>query len=856
MTVPAIGFDALRMCRPRPQPVKPATKNVGFRQHTDVSQAQFARNSNGTDHMRTKAQAVVIGGGVIGCSILYHLAKLGWSDVVLLERDELTSGSTWHAAANIHGLHDSTNISRLQHYTMNLYKDLEAETGQSCGVFQPGSLYLAQTEARAQQLRLQEAKAKLYGMNFHEISRDEAERLHPLVDFDGIRCIMYEPDGGNVDPSGVTAAYAAGARARGAEIHRFTPVTATEPRPGGGWIVRTPKGDIETDWVINAAGLWAREVASLAGIKLPLQPTEHQYFVTETIAEIKGLDRRLPSVADRDGEYYLRQEGQGLLIGAYERDVRLWAEKGTPLDFAHELFPDDLERIEDNMMRAIDRVPSVGTAGIKRVINGPMIWSPDSNVLMGPVPEHPGYFACCGIIPGFSQSGGMGLMAAQWVIEGEMQYDMFPWDVARYGDWADEAFTRARVRDQYAHRFAIHFPGEERAAGRPMRMRPAYQMQKDMGAKFGLNYGWEHPAFFDENVEDSAGFTRQPWWDVVGREARALRETGGIIDISNFAKYRVSGPGAEDWLNAVFANNMPREVGRSCLTPLISKRGGIAGDATVTRSGVDEFHIISSGMAERYHKRFFDAMPLPEGTSFTSLTQDMCGFNVAGPRSREMLQRMTNTSLSNGDFAFMRSKWIQVSGVMCLALRVSFTGDLGWELHCATEDQEKLYAALIETGKEFGIGPVGSRALMSLRLEKGYGSWSREYSPEYWPQEAGLDRLCKMGKDFLNKDALAKVLDNPAREVLVTLAVDEDAVTASNADASGGEPIFRNGEGIGRVTSGAYGYGVGMSLALGYLKAGSAAPGDEVQVMILGQPHKATILAEPPFDPKGDRLRG
>jgi dimethylglycine dehydrogenase len=805
--------------------------------------------------MRSHAKAVVIGGGVIGCSILYHLTKLGWTDVVLLERDELTSGSTWHAAANIHGLHDSTNISRIQHYTMNLYKELEAETGQGCGVFQPGSLYLAQTEAREHQLRLQAAKAKLYGMNFHEVSRDEAERLHPLVDFDGIRCIMYEPDGGNVDPSGVTQAYAAGARARGAEIYRFTPVLGTEQQPDGTWIVRTPGGDIATDWVVNAAGLWGREVARLAGIELPLQPTEHQYFVTETIAEISGMDRRLPSVADRDGEYYLRQEGQGLLIGAYERDVRLWAEEGTPLDFAHELFADDLDRIEDNMMRAIDRVPAVGMAGIKRVINGPMIWSPDSNVLMGPVPELKGYFCCNGIIPGFSQSGGMGLMAAQWIIEGEMQYDMFAWDMARFGDWADAKFTKARVMNQYAHRFSIHFPGEEREAGRPVRVRPAYQRQKDMDVKFGLNYGWEHPAYFDADQPDTPGFTRQGWWESVGREARMLRENAGIIDISNFAKYRVAGAGAEDWLNAVFANRMPSRVGRSCLTPLIGKRGGIAGDFTVTRLGQDEFWIIGSGMAERYHARFFGQVPLPDGTTFESLTEAFCGFNVAGPRSREMLQRMTNASLATEDFPFMASQRIDLAGVEVLALRVSFTGDLGWELHCAEGDQLRLYEALLEAGQAVGAGPVGSRALMSLRIEKGYGSWSREYSPEYWPQEVGLDRLCKLDKDFLNKDALLKVIDQPARETLVIFALDEAEVTASGADATGGEPVFWNGEGVGRVTSGGYGYGVGQSLALGYVKAGTAAPGDTVEVMVLGRPHKALILHEAPFDPKGEKLR-
>ena len=804
--------------------------------------------------MKTHAQAVVIGGGVIGCSILYHLTKLGWTDVVMLERDELTSGSTWHAAANIHGLHDSTNISRIQHYTMNLYKELEAETGQGCGVFQPGSLYLAQTREREHQLRLQAAKAKLYGMNFHEVSRDEAERLHPLVNFDGIRCIMWEPDGGNVDPSGVTNAYAVGARQRGAEIYRFTPVTATEPQADGSWIVRTPKGDIHTQWVVNAAGLWGREVARMAGIELPLQPTEHQYFVTETIAEIEALDRRLPSVADRDGEYYLRQEGKGLLVGAYEKNLKFWAEEGTPPDFGHELFDDDLERIEENMMRAIDRVPVVGTAGIKRVINGPMIWSPDSNVLFGPVPELKNYFCCNGIIPGFSQSGGMGMLAADWIVTGETRYDMFAWDVARFGDWADAAFTKARVGDQYANRFKIHFPNEERAAGRPARTRPIYDMQRDMGAVFGLNYGWEHPLYFDADTPETEGFTRQAWWHSVGREAKMLRDTVGVIDISNFGKYVCKGPGAEDWLNAVFANTMPKSVGRSCLTPLIGVRGGIAGDATVTRMAEDEFWIISSGMAESYQQRFYKEVPLPEGTTFESVTVARCAFNVAGPKSRDVLQRLSNADLSNASWPFMRSGKLTIAGVECGALRVSFTGDLGWEIYCDTADQQAVYTALIQAAQEAGGGPVGSRALMSLRVEKGYGSWSREYSPEYWPQEVGLERLCKMNKEFLNKAAAQEVMAKPAREQLVLLHIDDADVTASNADATGGEPIFKDGQGIGRVTSGAYGYSVGMSLALGYVK--NAQPGDAVDVMILGKPHKATILHEPPFDPKGEILRG
>jgi dimethylglycine dehydrogenase len=804
--------------------------------------------------MRTHAQAVVIGGGVIGCSILYHLTKLGWTDVVLLERDELTSGSTWHAAANFHGLHDSTNISRLQHYTAELYRELEAETGQGCGIFRTGDLYLAETGAREHQLRLQAAKARYYGMHFHEVSRDEAERLHPLIDLDGIRCIMFEPDSGNVDPSGVTNAYAIGARQRGAEVHRFTPVTGTEPQADGGWIVRAAKGDIRTEWVINAAGLWGREVAALAGVDLPLQPAEHQYFVTEAIPAIAALDRRLPVVADRDGEYYMRQEGQGLLFGAYERDVRLWAEDGTPADFGHgDLFPDDLERISENVARAMARVPVLAEAGIRRVINGPMIWSPDSSALVGPVPELTGYFCCNGIIPGFSQSGGLGLVVAEWIVHGEPKLDLFDWDLARFGAWAGKAFTAERVRDQYAHRFAIHFPNEERAAGRPVRTRPAYEMQRAMGAVFGLSYGWEHPLWFAASPDDAYetnGFTRQNWFEPVGRECRMLRERAGIIDIANYAKYRVRGPGAAAWLDALVANRVPREVGRTCLAPLIGRRGGIAGDFTVTCLAADEFLVIGSGMAERYHRRFFKQVPLPAGTAFESLSDALAGFNVAGPESRALLQRLTNDSLATADFPFMRARRIEVAGVEVVAIRVSFTGDLGWELHCAERDQARLYEALLAAGREVGAGPVGSRALGSLRIEKGYGSWGREYSPEYWPQETGLDHLIKRDKDFLNKADWLAVADNPPRERLVPI----ELLEAADADATGGEPIFTpDGRGVGRVTSGAFGYHVGKSLALGYVKDVEA--GADVEVMLLGRPCRARILPEPAFDPAGARLR-
>lgn len=804
--------------------------------------------------MRTHAQAVVIGGGLIGCSILYHLAKKGWTDSVLIERSELTSGSTWHAAANIHGLHDNTNVSRLQHYTMQLYKDLEQETGQSCGIFQQGSLYLAQTEQREHQLRIQAAKARRYGMRFHEVSRSEAEKLHPFVNFDGIRCIMYEPDGGNVDPSGVTHAYAAGARQMGAEIHRFNPVIGTRPQPDGSWIVDTEKGSIHTDWVINSAGLWAREVGRMAGINLPLIPTEHQYFVTETIPEIAGLGRRLPSVADRDGEYYLRQEGLGLLVGAYEKDMRFWAEKSTPLDFGHDLFPDDLERIEPNMLRAIDRVPLVGSAGIKRVINGPMIWSPDSSALFGPVPELTQYFCCNGIIPGFSQSGGLGRLAAEWIIDGEPTLDLFAWDLARFGLWASPHFVKERVADQYANRFKIHFPNEERAAGRPVRTRPAYPMQAERGAVFGLNYGWEHPLWFaaaGEPTTETYGFTRQNWWSPVGREARMLRDRVGVIDISNYAKYTVKGAGAYQWLSALFANKIPVKTGFTCLTPMIGVHGGVVGDFTVTKMADDEYRIFGSGMAERFHARWFKQVPLPENTYFESVTDAMCGFNVAGPLARQLLSRLTNADLSNAAFPFMRSQKITVAGVSCVALRLSFTGDLGWELYCDEVDQPQLYQALLDAAGDLGGGPVGSRALGALRLEKGYGSWGRDYSPEYWPHESGLGGLMRSDAAFLNRTAWEAAAKQPPRFMMCMLDI-----AAQDADASGSEPVFAmDGTPIGNVTTGGYGYAVDRSLAIAYLKADAVVPGTHVQVAILGRDTPATILARPPFDPDGTRLR-
>jgi dimethylglycine dehydrogenase len=446
-------------------------------------------------------------------------------------------------------------------------------------------------------------------------------------------------------------------------------------------------------------------------------------------------------------------------------------------------------------------------------------------------------------------------MTAQWIVEGEPEFDMFPWDVARFGAWADKGFTKARVEDQYANRFKIHFPYEERAAGRPARMRPAYEKQKSMGAVFGLNYGWEHPLWFaGASVEghEDYGFDRQDWFEPVGAECRALRGGVGVIDVSNFGKYEIKGAGAGDWLDRIVANKVPRELGRSCLTPLLGVRGGIAGDFTITMLGDDHFWMVGSGMAERYHQRYFNAVERPETVSFESRTSAYCGFNVAGPKSRELLGRLSQADFSTENWKFMRSKQITVAGIDAIAIRVSFTGDLGWEIYVPEAEQLKLYEALLETGADLGVRPVGGRALGSLRIEKGYGSWGREYSPEYWPQEVELDRLIKMDKsEFLGREAYEALRDKAPREHLVILEVD-----VKTADASGGEPVFLpDGTPVGRVSSGAYGYTVNKSLALCFIKAEFAGAGHEFDVAILGRPHQAVQLAEPPFDPKGERLR-
>ena len=805
--------------------------------------------------MKTETQAVVIGGGVLGCSILYHLTKMGWSDVMLLERAELTAGSTWHAAANIHAMHGHAGIARLHAYTLKLYDKLEEETGQSVGLHRCGGIYLATSQDRLDELKIQRARARYLGIDLEMVGVDEIKDINPLVTTDRVLGGMYGPDDGHVDPSGVTHAFAKGARMGGATIERHCPVEAMSQRADGTWDVATPKGTVHADVVINVAGLWAREVAAMAGYTLPLVPMEHQYVVTDTIPEIAALDKEIPLTRDQDGEFYLRQEGQGLLLGAYERHGRHWSVDGTPMDFAQELLPDDIERMTPNMEAAIALVPSFATAGIKRVVNGPMMYSPDSTVLIGPMPGLKNHFVACGMIPGFSQSAGVGWALAEWIVEGEPPLDLFAMDVARFGDWATKSYTLVKSAENYGMRFAIAFPAEERPAGRPLRTSPVYDRLKAEGAVFGSAYGFERPLWYARNgVEgrDVLSFRRPNWFAPVGEECRALRSGVGMLEISTFAKYDISGPGAEAFLDHILACRIPQKTGRMVLAPMLNTEGGIIGDFTLTRLGDEHFYLLGAGTAERFHQRWWAAHLPPSGVTIRSETASRAGLAIAGPRSRELLAAVTREDVSGTAFPFMTARDMDVGMAPCRVMRVSFTGDLGYELHVPAEYQVHLYETLMKAGADMGLTLVGGRALDSLRLEKSYGRWGMEFTADTTPFEAGLDRFVKLDKgDFIGRDGLVARHNQGLRWKLVTMTVDAD-----DADCWSNEPVLLNGEVAGVVSSGGYGHVVDRSIALAFLNPDIDVTADGFAIEILGDMRHAKVEAQALFDPANERLRG
>jgi len=805
--------------------------------------------------MKSHTQVVIIGGGVVGCSVLYHLTRLGWTEVTLIERSELTSGSTWHAAGGFHTLNADTNMAALQGYTIELYKELEKQSGQSCGLHHVGGITLAGTQDRMDFLRAERAKHRYMGLDTHLVSPEEIRELSPITSTDGIIGGLYDPLDGHLDPSGTTHAYARAAKNNGAEIVLRNRVLALNPRVDGSWEVITEQGTVIAEHVVNAAGLWAREVGEMVGVYLPLHPMEHQYLATDRIDEVVNHGKELPHVMDPEGESYLRQERDGLVIGFYEQDCDPWAVDGTSWDFGHELLPDNLERIGDSLAQAYRRYPVLEKAGIKTIINGPFTFAPDGNPLVGPVQGLQNYWSACGVMAGFSQGGGVGLVLAEWMVEGEPSRDVFAMDVSRFGDYPNRAFTRLKVRENYQRRFSVSYPNEELPTARPYNTTPMYGIWQQLNAVFGVGYGMEHVNYFAPKGEPAwevPSFRRSNAFEVVAEECRAVRTAVGINEIHNFSKFEVTGEAAESWLDRIMAGHMPKE-GRLTLCPMLSEKGRLIGDFTVSKLAENQFQLNASYGSQNYHLRWLQQNLPDTGVAIRNVSNERVGFQIAGPKARSVLEAVARADVDNQALPFLSVRNMQIGQCEALVQRVSYTGDLGYEIYVPASQQVALYGILTEAGKAFGMRPFGMRAMMSLRLEKSFGSWLSEYKPDYTPLETGLDRFVAYGKtaDFIGKEAALLDRENGASRKLCTFVVD-----ANDADVVADEPIWINGDVVGFVTSGGYAHYAEKSVAIGFLPISRVAPGAEVEIEILGEMRSAKLIDQVLFDPKAERMRG
>jgi len=804
--------------------------------------------------MRAYAQAVVIGGGVVGASVLYHLTKRGWKDVVLVERSELTSGSTWHAAGGMHTVNGDPNVAKLQAYTIGIYEEIEAISGHSCGIHMTGGIMLACTPERHDFLKLMRSRARYLGLNMEMISIGEAADRFPLMDKKHFVGALYNDLEGHVDPTGVTNAYAKAARIAGAEVVRFNRVVETNHRPDGTWDVVTEKGNVHAQHVINAGGLWAREVGRMAGLELPVMAMEHHYLITEDIPEVLASAHEQPHIIDFDGEIYMRQEGKGgMLIGTYEQAGVPWSERRTPWNFGHELLPNDLERIAPSLEIGFSHYPALGRAGIKKVINGPFTFTPDGNPLVGPIRGLSNYWVACGVMAGLSQGGGVGLALSNWIVDGDPGTDIWAMDVARYGDWTTMAYTAAKVRENYSRRFRVRFPNEELPAGRKLRTTPLYDRLASKGAVFGAAYGLEYATWFapaGTDPEERWGFERTNAFAPMLAEVNNVRQSVGLMEISTYAKYEVLGAGAEAFLSRVLAGRIPK-VGRIALNPMLNDQGKIIGDFTVARLADQRFLLIGAGVAEHYHMRWFDRHLPPACVMIKALGTELVGLTIAGPKSRDVLAGLVADDLSTESFPFLSIRHMEVGLVPALVARISFTGDLGYELWVKPEHQRLLFETLLEAGRLHGMGLFGARALNAMRLEKGYGSWAREYRPIYTAREAGLDRLIAMKKEeFIGREAMVRISNEAPRMTLTKFAVE-----TNGADAFGDEPILCGDKVAGWVTSGSYSPTAGQSIAMGYIFSEFANSEEDFAIEIIGHNRAAHRLRQALFDPEGTRLK-
>ncbi len=804
--------------------------------------------------MKNSARAVVIGGGVVGASTLFHLAKIGWSDVLLLEKSELTSGSTWHAAGGMHTFNGEANISRLQKYTIDLYREIEAMSGQSCGLHANGGLMLAATQGELDSLKLICSRARYLGMETSMISLEEAQRLNPLIDTSYFIGALWRADGGHCDPSGTTQAYVKAARTLGASVERHTRVLSLHARRDGSWDVVTDKGTVRAEHVVNCAGLWAREVGQMVGIELPVLAMEHHYLLTEDIPELEGREREIVNTTDYAGEIYMRQERGGALIGTYEPHGIVWSPLKTPDDFSMQLLPDDFERLAPQFEVGFRHFPALGRAGIRKAINGPFTFAPDGNPLVGPVRGLRNYWVACAVMAGFSQGGGIGLVLSRWMAENDPGQDILSMDVARFGAFATPKYTSLKVPENYSRRFRLTYPNEELPAARPLRRSPIYDRLIAAGAAMGANFGLEHPLWFAPRgvaPTETPTYRRSEAFGIVKAECRAVRAGVGLYETSNYGKYEVTGRGARAWLDHIFASRIP-SPGRLALAPMLNPAGRIMGDLSIACLDTNRFMIVGSGFAEEFHMRWWQSSMPPDDVSLRSAASTWVGVSIAGPRSRELLQSLVRADLSAAAFKLFHVMETAVGLAPTILTRAGFTGELGYELWTTPDYFLTLYEELCEAGAHLGLVHFGGRALSSLRLEKGYGSFNKDFRPDYTAAETGLDRFVDFSKaEFVGRAAaVAERATGPRRRFVVM------EVEAGDADVVGYESIIKDGDAVGYVTSGAYGHCINKSLAAGYVPSELARDGEELIIEILGEPCAAQLRLAPLYDPQGLRLRG
>ena len=804
--------------------------------------------------MKDQARVVVIGGGVVGCSILFHLAKMGWKDAILLERNELTSGSSWHAAGQIHTISSDPNISRLQDYTINLYKEIEETSGHSVGMHSTGGYYLASNQSWHDYLKRERSKARSMGLEQEFVSLDEVVEKHPLINPENYVAALWDPLDGDIDPSGVTYAYAKSARVHGAEFYTHTPVIETNQRPDGSWDVVTEKGNIHAEHIVNAGGLWARELGRMSGIHLPVVPMEHHYLITEEIDKITSLPegQRLPACIDYEANIYFRQERSGLLLGTYEPQSTPWSLDGTPQTFGHDLLEPDLDRIADRLALAFERIPSLQNAGIKDTINGPFVFSPDGNPMIGPVPGMKNYWTAVGVMAGFCQAGGVGKTLAEWMIEGEPSIDVWAMDIARFGDFATPEWGVIKSSENYERRFVMTFPNETLPKGRRQKTTSIYDRLTQKGAVWQDSFGLENVLWFASSPEDAyeePTFHRSRSHEYVAKEVEAVRASVGASEVANFANHKFTGKGAKAFLKKVLAGRIPRP-GRVNLTPMLLESGKLNGDLTVACIDDETYYLFGSSVAQNMHLRWFEMhLEGVQDVVYQNMTDDFHGIAISGPNSRELLSRLTREDVSSDGFKFRDIRDTFVGGVPALCVRISFTGELGYEIYVAPQYQLKLFEAIEEVGEDLDLKWFGGRALMSMRLEKSWGAWTMDFRPDFTIMESGLDFFVDWDKDFIGKKAaLIEKMKGPTKKLSVIQIETE-------TDVSGDEAVMHNGECVSYITSGGYGHSVQRSLAMTYLPVELIDSNTTLEVEILGEFHKASIVMEPLYDPSGSKMR-